>query len=423
MGDIRMKGFPTTTSIDDVLNILLRKIKFSPKTETISIKKSLNRVISEDITSKIYSPAFNRSAMDGYGVRSENTSGASINNPIKFKIIGRIDAGHFTNIEINDFETIEIMTGAKVPSSADAVVMFEYSNKLNKNEVEIYQQVTPGLNIDKLGSDISRGQIVINKNKILKPADLGVIKALGIKKIRVYKRPKIALLSTGDELIDNTINENKGKIVENNQIILSSYIKEHGGIPISLGVVPDDGDKIKNSILKALNQYDMLFITGGTSVGKKDLVPGIIASLGEIIVHGVSMKPGKPTGLAIINDKPIILMPGYPVAAIISYLIFGRALINNFFNLDGKILENRIYAKLKKRIPSLPGRRDFVRVYLEEKNGQYYAYPIRASGSGILSSIVKADGLIEIPENLEGYEEGEILPIILLRNQILGYKK
>ncbi|MHA1409044.1 MAG: molybdopterin molybdotransferase MoeA [Candidatus Odinarchaeia archaeon] len=418
MADIRMKGFQSTTPIDKALEIFTSRLTYTPQTETVRIEDALGRIIAEDIFSPIDLPPFNRSAMDGYAVKSQETIGASVNNPIKFKIIGHIEAGHYSPVTLNTYEAVEIMTGGKVPDTADAVIMLEYTNKLSENEVEIYQSVTPYQNIDPVGSDIKKGDKVLTSGTILEPADLGVLKSMGVSKVRVFFPLKIGVLSTGDELSEDISNGNEGKIIENNQIILSSYIRKEGCTPHLFGIIPDEGSKIKQAIQEASASCDLLLVTGGTSVGKKDLVPNIIRELGEIVIHGVSMKPGRPTGLAFVNNKPVILMPGYSVACIIAFYAFVKPIIYKMFNLENMPIGCIIRAKLTRRIPSTAGRTDFIRVKLHKENGEFYATPIMASGSGILSSMVKSNGLLKIPENVEGYEEDDVVPIILTRKQI-----
>ncbi|MEM2109912.1 MAG: molybdopterin molybdotransferase MoeA [Candidatus Odinarchaeota archaeon] len=419
MSSINMRGFASTTSKKQALEILLSKVESVKAFENIAVQHSLNRVLAEDIISQHDLPPFNRAAMDGYALKFDDSIGASFESPIRLKVVGRVDAGDIRNIEIDRMETVEIMTGARVPEKTDCVIMAEYTKRLSEDTVEIYQQLTPWSNIDLKGSDVHKGEVILGKGTIIKPADIGLLKSLRLNTVKVYRPPKVGLISTGDELTDfPKPSDENSKVVESNQIMLSAYILEDGGEPLKYGIVPDNSELIKNILLRAVAECDIILVTGGTSVGRKDLVPKIIRDIGLILVHGISMKPGKPTGLALVQGKPVILMPGYSVACIIAYTVFCRPLIQRFLNINPPRLQRYVTAFLTQRIPSTAGRTDFVRVQLFRKGKQFYATPIRSTGSGILSSVVKANGLLEIPDEIEGYEEGDTVSVMLLRDQI-----
>lgn len=414
-----MKGFKSTISLRTASTSFLNNVQVILESERIHIENSLHRVLAEDIIAQYDLPPFNRAAMDGYAFKSEDSRGASIEAPVRLKIVGRLEAGFFKNINIGSFEAVEIMTGSKVPDQADCVIMVEYTKRISDDIVEIYQQLPPWANIDQTGSDVHKGDILLKKGTIIEPADMGILKALRLETVTVYKKPKVGLISTGDELTDSSeIADRDSKIIENNQIMLSNYIIEDGGEPLKYGIIPDDFDEIRKIILRAVSECNIILLTGGSSVGKKDLVPKVINEIGVILNHGISIKPGKPTGLALVQGKPLIIMPGYSVACVVAYLIFGRPLIQKFLNINPKLTVFSVKAYLTKRIPSTVGRTDFVRVKVFKQGDKFYATPVRSSGSGILSSLVKANGLLEIPDEIEGYEEGAEIPVMLLRRQI-----
>lgn len=414
-----MKGFKTTTSLKTALTRFLKSVQAPLEYEIIPVNESLHRVLGEDIIAQYNLPPFNRAAMDGYAIKSEDSLGASIESPVRLKIVGRIEAGFFQNINIGSFEAVEIMTGARVPDQADCVIMAEYAKRVSEDIVEIYQQLPPWSNIDQAGSDVQKGDTVLTEGTIIEPADIGILKALRLETVKVYKKPKVGLISTGDELTESLeISDGEGKIIENNQVMLSNYILEDGGEPLKYGIIPDDFEEIRKNILKAVSECDIILLTGGSSVGRKDLVPKVINELGLILTHGISIKPGKPTGLALVQGKPLIIMPGYSVACIIAYLVFCRPLIQRFLNINPAALPFSVNAYLTRRIPSTAGRTDFVRVHVFKRGAEFYATPIRSTGSGILSSLVKANGLLEVPDEVEGYEEGDKVSVILLRRQI-----
>ncbi|WEU39940.1 MAG: molybdopterin molybdotransferase MoeA [Candidatus Odinarchaeum yellowstonii] len=414
-----MEGFKETTSLRIALTKFLDSVQVNLDTEHINIENSLKRVLAEDISAEYNIPQFNRAAMDGYAIKAEDSRGASFENPIRFKIVGRLEAGFFQNFKIKSFEAVEIMTGARVPDQADCVIMAEYTKRISEDIVEIYQQLPPGANIDQVGSDVKKGETILTKGTIIEPPDIGLLKALRLRTVKVYKKPKVGLISTGDELTDYIeLDNGESKIIETNQIMLSNYILEDGGEPLKYGIIRDNFDDIKKSISKAVSECNIILLTGGSSVGKKDLVPKIIREIGIILTHGVSMKPGKPTGLALVQGKPLIIMPGYSVACIIAYLVFCRPLIYKFLSINPELTPISVNAYLTNRVPSTAGRTDFVRVNVFKHGEELYATPIRSTGSGILSSMVKANGLLEIPDEIEGYEEGDKVSVKLLRRQI-----
>ncbi|MEM4206972.1 MAG: molybdopterin molybdotransferase MoeA, partial [Nitrososphaerota archaeon] len=378
-----MEGFKTTVGLRRALTQFLENVQVTLYTERIRIDESLHRVLAEDIIAEYNLPFFNRAAMDGYAIKAEDSMGASFETPVRFKIVGRLEAGSFQNINIGPFEAVEIMTGSRVPDQADCIIMAEYTKRISYDIVEIYQQLPPGANIDQAGSDVKKGETILKSGTILEPADIGILKALSLKMVQVYKKPKVGLISTGDELTDSPkLDDQDNKVIETNQIMLSNYILEDGGDPVRYGIIRDDLEEIKRIVLKAAAECNIILLTGGSSVGKKDLTPKVISDIGVILTHGVSIKPGKPTGLALVKEKPLIMLPGYSVACIVAYLVFCRPLIHKFLNINPQLIPFTIQAYLTRRVPSTAGRTDFVRVTVFKKNGEFYASPLRSTGSG-----------------------------------------
>jgi len=392
------------------------------ETEIIPLEDALNRVLGEDIIAKYDIPPFDRAAMDGYAVRSMDVISASEDNPIALKVVGEARIGYPYRGVIGKEEAVKIDTGAKLPEGADAVIPIEYVNVIGNNYVEVLRAVTPFDNVSKKGEDVKRGTIILKAGILLEPWDLALIKSVGYRSIKVLRRVRVALMSVGDELIEGfdetTIRE--GKIIDTNRFMIKSALKKFGCEVVDLGIARDDINEIKEKMLSAMKYADMLITIGGTSVGERDYVPQAINLLGKpgIIIHGITASPGRPLALSIINDFPIVSLPGFPVAALIDFMIFVPPIIEKILGIRGERILPRIKAKLGRRVFSKPGVRHYVRVKLSKVDDELIAEPIRITGSGILSSIVRADGILEVPEDLEGYEKGTEVDVILLRNRI-----
>jgi len=417
--DIRMVGFLKRHDIEDMLKLIDENIKILDS-EEISFENAIDRVTSEDIISNTDVPSFDRSAMDGYAVLAEDTYGASQNNPLILKIVGEVTTGKDSNKSLNNEEAISIMTGAKLPKGADAVIMAENTEIITKNnntknakekttEIKIFTSVTPGKNVSKQGEDIKKKELVIPKNTIIKPQHIGVLSSIQKTKINVYKKPSVAIIVTGDEIISPNDKKEEGKTVDASSFMLTELIKKSGATPVKKGIIKDDKEKIKHTIISC--KEDLIIVTGGTSVGNKDFIPTIISENGKLLIHGVNIRPGSPTGFGIINNKPIFMLPGNPAASMVSFDAFVIYAIKKLQNIKHELFSQ--YKKqtviLERKITSEIGRTDFVRVKII--NGK--AEPIRVSGAGILSSMTRSNGIIIIPKNKEGLNEGESVEVFL----------
>jgi molybdopterin molybdotransferase len=319
------------------------------------------------------------------------------------------------DFSLNPGEAASIGTGGMLPEGADAVVMIEHVNVVSSDLIEILKPIGPGENVIFEDEDVKEGEIVIPKGHKLKPQDIGGLAGLGISQIKVVKKPVIAIILTGDEIIPHTEKVTPGKIRDINSFTLAGLIDSAGGIPLKMGIVKDDYKELKAIVNKAYELADIILITGGTSAGIKDMTAQIINELGEpgIIFHGVSIKPGKPIIAGICNNKPVFGLPGHPVAVYICFELFVKPVINKMLGLTDKTYKPKVKAKLTKSISSQVGRRDFIRVYLEEKEGELLATPL-LSKSGLIMTLVKANGIICIPEDLSGFEKDEIVEVEIL---------
>jgi len=417
MSKVRMKGFMETMEVNEALKRFFEALPpIKQRHELVSLNESLNRVLAVDIVSKVDIPTFDKAAMDGYAVVASDTFGASQTNPVTLRVLGEVAMGEPPRFNIGKGQAVAVTTGGPIPSGADAVVMLEYAKKVIEGEVEVYTAVTPGDNLSKVGEDVAEGDVVLRKGTVLKPQDVGILAALGFSRIKVVVKPRIGVLSTGSELVEIGTPLQSGKTINVNNLILSMMVTELGGTSVNLGTAGDNQDEIKCGISKGLVEADVVVITGGTSVGKTDLVPEVINTLGKpgMIVHGVSMRPGKPTGLAVIDGIPVVSLSGYPVAAMMGFNTFVRPLILKLLGTVGE-LTPRVRARLVRRVASTTGIRVFLRVKVRKRVEQYVAEPLRSTGSGVLSSMVQANGIVVIPESREGFEAGEEVEVLLFR--------
>ena len=402
----RLKGFQALRNIDEALSIFLKKLK--PKglpPEQVQISMVLGRVTAEHVVAESDVPPFDRSAVDGYAVRAQDTFGASQFSPRMLRIT--------KDAKVGEKEAREIWTGNRLPEGADSVVMLEHT-KSKDEELEVWNPLTPGGNVSKRGEDVRKGQIAVKSRTRLTPHHVGLLAALGMTHVVVVRKPTVAILSTGDELVDLGHKPKANRVIDVNRLILSGMCQELGADAIDLGIAKDDLSEIDLKIREGLGKADMLITTGGTSVGYDDLVPTAINQMGPpgVIVHGIAMRPAMPTALAIVQGKPVIVLSGNPVAAMIGFEVFARKLILRLLGIESEP-RPMLRARLTRKVPSALGRRVFLRVRVFEKEGEFLAEPVRVKGSGILSTLTEANGYVMIPENREGLDRGESVTVHL----------
>jgi len=415
--EVKMRGFKSTVRAEEAKQRFFSAIQFEKSSvEPVPALEALGRILGEDVKSQVDVPPFNKSAVDGYAVHAEDTFGASTTNPSVLTLIGEIDAGNKPDFEVKRGEAAKTATGAPVPEGADAVVMLEYTRIIDSHSIEIWTPVTPGENVTRKGEDVSIGEIVLKKGLRIRPQDVGILTMLGKTSVNVMKKTRVAVFSTGDELVETVEKAREDKTVDVNRPILLSMIREAGGLGIDEGIVKDRLEDIRRKMEESLAEADVVVVTGGTSVGVKDLVPEVVNSIGKpgMLVHGISMRPGMPTGLGVVNRKPVILLPGNPVAAMIAFEVFVKPLILRLMEAQEE-LTPKIMGRLTRRIASVQGFRTFNRVRVRRSGNQLSVEPIRLTGSGILTSMTKANGILVIPEDVEGYEAGEEVEVSLLR--------
>jgi len=385
--------------------------------EEVPLLEAYNRVLAEDITAPLDIPPFNRSTVDGYAVKAEDTFGADENRPVKLKLCGAVNVGEMPKIKVEHGKAAEIMTGAPIPEGADAVVMAENVKRKN-SEVHVYAAVAKDENVMKAGADIKRGEIVVKQGELLGSREIGAIAAVGLSKVKVYKIPRVAVLSTGAEVTEPGKPLAPGKIYDINAYSLSTAVMESLGKPVYLGVFPDDQDELEKALKRALESADVVVTSGGVSVGPKDVIPKTLSLLGKpgVIVCGMATKPGKPTTVAIIGGKPIFALPGHPTSALLIFHLLVRPIIEC---MAGRKASERATVKALASTRMFParGRRTFIMVKLKrDSSKQLIAEPVPVGLSGAITTLLRADGFIEILENQQFVDAGEKVTVHLFKS-------
>jgi len=403
---LRKIGFSKLTPIADAMDKLLSKINENPF-EEIVIDEALNRVLAEDIISELDIPPFDKSAMDGYAIKAEDSFRASPKNPKKLTLVGTIEIGESSNIKINKDEAVRISTGAPIPEGSDAVIKIE-DTEIEDNMVNLYTSLVPGKNVSKKGEDIRKNMLVLGGGTELKAEHLALLTSLGFNKVKVRAKPKISIFSSGDELLEPGTLLQPGKIYNSNTPMISALVDLYGGIVIRAETVKDDKNDIKTKLIEATEDSKIIIFTGGTSVGTKDYLPEIIHESGTILTHGIAMRPGSPVLIGFLNKSLIFCLPGTPVAAYVSFLKISGPAIRKM--LGCTVLDPRIevMAKIEKDVPVTGlGILHYLRVKVEKHENKFIAIPVKLKGSGVISSLTASDGIIEIPPNQEGLKRGD----------------
>ncbi|NGT47678.1 molybdopterin molybdotransferase MoeA [Clostridium perfringens] len=401
-------------ALEEALEILNKNTK-ALKSEVVSIKDSLKRVLYGDVKSKINNPPFNKSVFDGYAFKSEDSKGTSKENPIELKIVDEIFAGDFSEIEIKSGEAIRIMTGAPIPVGADCVLKQEETER-HGDLVKIFKEMKANENISFMGEDIKIGETLIKKGKRLDYADLGIIASSGISEVLVYKKPRVSIISTGDEVCDINSTLKPGKIYDSNLYSLSGRIEELGYNVLSMEHVGDNILKIGEAIEKAFEKSDIVFTTGGASVGEKDLMQKVSESIGfEKLFWKIKIKPGSAVVCSKRQEKILISLSGNPNAALTTFELLGKSVLKKLEGEEENINIKREKGILMDSFNKKSPQRRFLRgnVIYDEKGAKVYITQIK-SGNGILSSLLNANCLIEIEKRNEGLNRGEVVNIIKL---------
>jgi molybdopterin molybdotransferase len=409
-----MKEFFKVTDLEKVLEY--RSCFPIVPIEEVALFDSSGRILAADIFSEADLPDFKRSTMDGYAVCASSTFGASSENPAYITLKGTVSMGEPPAFSIGQGEAGRISTGGMLPDCSDSVVMIEHTEAIDDNVIEVYGSIAPGKNVLDVGEDIKKKEVVLYNGQKIRPQETGLLAALGYEVVKVYKQPVIGIISTGDEVVPVNEIPGTGRIRDVNTYTLASLVRDAGGVPISYGIVQDDFDDLYHKCTLALAQTDMVLISGGSSVGVRDFTIDVLSSLPDpnILVHGISISPGKPTILASVGNSAFWGIPGHVVSAMIVFEVVVRPFIEH---IGGLSLKHKRFVKptalLSRNISSAQGRRDYIRVRLIKKGDTLWAEPILGK-SGLINTMIKADGLIEIDMNTEGLDKGSTVEVITM---------
>ena len=410
--------FKVKTS-EEVLKILE---EFEPiGQEVVSLENTLGRTLNHNIISHEDLPGFFRSSMDGYAVKAKDTFGATESLPALLDVAGReVIMGQTPTMDINSGQAAKISTGGMLPEGADGVVMLEYCHILDEETIEVSRAISPLENVIRPDDDFKKEAVVLKKGSMLRSQDLGVMAGLGLGQISVYKRPRVAIISTGDEVIPIDQRPEPGQVRDINSYTLSAFCRQTGAKPIPLGLCPDNFKKLKDMVKRGLDVADTLWISGGSSVGVRDLTLMVFESFNDmkILVHGISISPGKPTIIARIGPRAVFGLPGHTASAMVVAEVFlapflarlsGKRDINNWLNFQ-------VEAELNRNIESPSGREDYIRIKLSKKEGKLIAEPIFGK-SGLISTLVEADGLLRVGRNTEGLYQGQVAKVMVFNRK------
>lgn len=412
-----LKPFLHTLAPDEVRD-LTKKFNVL-ESETVDLDESFCRVLSKAVRADHDLPEFNRSTMDGFAVRSIDTFGATESSPALFKMVGEIAMGRDHDYRLKRGETVRIWTGGALPSNADAVVMLEHVEEIDSDSVEILKAVAPFDNIARKGEDFRSGEMLLDPGRRLRPADVGILAAIGKTGVSVTKRPVVGIISSGDEIVSADQVPPPGCVRDINRHTVTAAVRDAYATPVWLGLTPDSLKSVKKLLADGLAKSDMVIISGGSSMGSRDFVIDAIKSHidSEIMIHGVSVSPGKPFIMARVGTKPVIGLPGHPVSAMVCFEQFVVPIIRR---LEGEssllpFMKPKVEAILSRNISSKEGRMDFIRVKLHRSDGNWLATPTLGK-SGMVSSMARSHGYVRIPLDCEGLYKGDKVNVILLSN-------
>lgn len=410
-----MKDFFTVTPLEQVFEYIPTFPVVA--TESIGIETAVGRILAQDISAAEDVPGFARSTMDGYAVCAAATFGASEGNPAYLTMDGAVAMGENPDAEITVGTAIRISTGGMLPKGADSVIMMEYAAEIDEATVEVYKSVAPGGNIITRGEDVQQGQRLLSAGTKLRPQEIGLLAALGIDRTTVYKKPVVGVISTGDEIVSISSTPGPGQVRDINSYSLRGQIIEAGAIPLNFGIIKDDYHVLSAACTQALQKTDILVISGGSSVGTRDLTIKVLNSLhdSQILVHGIPISPGKPTILARAGEKAVWGLPGHVTSAMVVFDRVVRPFIAHASGMapDTDNYSRSVSAKISRNIASAQGRTDFLRVRLRETDEALWAEPVLGK-SGLIHTMIQAHGLVEIDGNTEGLDKGTAVSVILL---------
>lgn len=407
MSDVRMRGFRDRADVDAVVNLIDRRVRHLAA-EPVALLEAGGRVLARDAVAAVDVPGFRRAAMDGYAVRAEETFGATPDDPRPFRIAGTSMPGKGPDAAVVPGACVRIMTGAPMPEGADAVVPAEEAD-VEGGTVRVRAAATPGRNVGEVGEDVRAGALVLRAGRRLRPQDLGVLASIGAGQPVCVRRPRVAILVTGNELLPAGERPTGFRIADANSPMLIDLVRRDGGVPLTGPIVEDDRAAVQEALLVSVRGADCVLASGGSSVGTEDHLPSLVAELGELPVHGVAMRPSSPAGLGFVEKKPVFLLPGNPVSCLCAYDFFAGRAIRRLGGRHPEWPYAKVRMPLARKIASQLGRTDYVRVRIEEGK----VVPIAVRGAAILTTTTRAHGFVVVEKDLEGHAEGETVAVHL----------
>jgi molybdopterin molybdotransferase len=407
--DVRMRGFRQRVSVEEAHSAALAGVE-RLEAEPVSLEESSGRVLAEAVVSTVAVPAFRRATMDGYAVRAADTFGASPYGPIALRLVGEALPGTSPAVLAGGPAALRIMTGAPVPDGADAVLKAEDATEIAEI-VEVHAAVAPSKNVGEIGEDIAIGDRVLASGRRLLPQDVGLLSSIGCSPVSVVRRPRVRVMVSGDELLEPGESPSGSRIVDSNSPMLAALIRRDGGVPEVIRT-PDDASAMRAAL--SAPGADAVVTAGAASVGTEDRVPVLVDELGELIVHGVAMRPSSPSGVGRVGATPVLLLPGNPVSCLVAYDFFAGPVVRRLAGLPDEWPYRKETMQLGSRLVSQIGRTDYARVVVEDG----LVRSLAISGASVLSSVTRADGFVVIPPGLEGYPAGSDVDVYLYGSEI-----
>ena len=403
--DVRMRGFRDRAEVEQVLTFLRQRLR-PLLAEMVSVKEAAGRVLAGDVAAAVAVPAFDRAAMDGYALQAQETFGASAYNPMEFAIAGEALPGQPFPGRLQPGQAVRIMTGAPLPEGADAVLQAEAAEE-SRGRLRVSDAVPPGRHVGHRGEDVAEGAVVLASGRVLRPQDLGVLASIGAARIAVVRRPRVALLVTGNELLPCGSKPEGYRIIDSNSVMLAALVHRDGGLPEAAQLLADGYEVVRAALIAA--DADVMLMSGGSSVGKEDHAPRVLAEVGELSFHGMALRPASPAGVGFIDNRPVFLLPGNPVSCLSAYDFFAGPAIRR---LGGRSMDwpyRCVTLPLDRKIVSAIGRVDYVRVQIRDGRVE----PLATSGASILTSTTRADGFVIVARDSEGIAAGQAVQVFL----------
>jgi molybdopterin molybdotransferase len=405
-----MRGFAERADVEEVERFLAARTR-ALEAEPVALLECASRVLAEEVVAAVDVPGFARAAMDGYAVRGEDTFGASAYEPVALAVVGETLPGRRFESRLGPGEAVRVMTGAPVPAGADAVVKAEVCSEAG-GRVEVSEAVAPGRNVGAVGEDIRAGQVVLSRGRRLRPQDAGLLASIGVASVACVRRPRVTFVVTGDELLPAGSRPEGAHIVDANSVVLRALVARDGGVSLPFELLPDDPERIRAALTRP--DADVVLVSGGSSVGREDHAPRLLAELGQLDFHGLSMRPSSPAGVGRLPSRGggeafVFLLPGNPVSCLCAYEFFAGPTLRGLGGRSRAWPHRRVRLPLARKITSAVGRTDYVRVALDAGR----VAPLATSGASILSSTVRAHGCVVVPRELEGMPEGALVEVLL----------